>query len=148
MIHHAQTTYLHNRICYIVKATRENLPENDNWRLTVFKPGSEGAGVIINRWVPEHWDLEGVLEEGVSILQTVLFNETTWSYCCPKCSDTQHLRVVVQAWVDLEQEGGEGQFQTVESGGDHEWDAGSRMHCTKCGYGAPAANFQTGDCDA
>jgi deoxyribodipyrimidine photolyase len=90
-----------------VKATRENLPENDNRRPTVFKPGSKGAGVIINRWVPEHRDLEGV-----SILQTVLFNETTRSYRRPKCSDTQHLRVVVQAWVDLEQEGGEGQFQT------------------------------------
>lgn len=54
---------------------------------------------------------------------------TRW--ICPSCQST-NLRVVVEVWADLVQEE-DGNFQTMETDGDHEWTENSVMLCKDCG---------------
>ncbi len=67
----------------------------------------------------------------------------TWM--CPKCN-SQDLKVdiVINTRARLIQED-DGNFQTDENGGDHEWDGDSAMECCDCGHEAPARNFRVPD---
>jgi hypothetical protein len=61
-------------------------------------------------------------------------------WACLKCKSTD-LTVVVSTTVRLIQESDD-EFQTVEDGGDHEWDEESPMVCGACGFSAESKEFE------
>lgn len=64
---------------------------------------------------------------------------------CPKCQG-QDLKVdiVIHTRARLIQEP-DGNFQTDENGGDHEWDDDGLMECCDCGHEAKVSAFRVPD---
>lgn len=67
----------------------------------------------------------------------------TWM--CPKCKGMDlKVDIVIHARARLIQEP-DGNFQTDENGGDHEWDDDGLMECCDCGHEAKVSAFRVPD---
>jgi hypothetical protein len=67
------------------------------------------------------------------------------SWACPKCkSPDLKVDVTIRTRARLIQEP-DGNFQTDEDGGDHEWDGDSTMECAVCGHEDVARAFKVPD---
>jgi len=64
-------------------------------------------------------------------------------YRCPLC-DGDALEVCVTVSMTLTQEA-DGNMQTHDEAGSHEWDDTATMICTTCGHVATAADFTQQD---
>lgn len=67
------------------------------------------------------------------------------AWMCPNC-DSQNLKVgvIVHMNAPLIQEK-DGNFQTEDVGGDHEWDSNSDMECGDCGHADKVKSFEVPD---
>lgn len=65
-------------------------------------------------------------------------------YACPQCGGTV-LGVTVTATMKLQQDAN-GNLQTIDEGGGHEWDNSSTMWCedADCRHSGVAASFENG----
>ena len=67
----------------------------------------------------------------------------TWM--CPKCKGMDlKVDIVIHTRARLIQEA-DGNFQTDEDGGDHEWDEDGLMECCDCGHEAKVSAFRVPD---
>lgn len=67
----------------------------------------------------------------------------TWM--CPKCKGMDlKVDIVIHTRARLIQEP-DGNFQTDENGGDHEWDDDGLMECCDCGHEAKVSAFRVPD---
>ena len=67
------------------------------------------------------------------------------SWACPKCkSPDLKVDVTIHTRARLIQEP-DGNFQTDENGGDHEWDDDGLMECCDCGHEAKVSAFRVPD---
>jgi hypothetical protein len=67
------------------------------------------------------------------------------SWVCPKCGDTDlKVDIVINIRARLMQEE-DGNFQTDEDGGDHEWGGSSMMECCNCGHEDKSRKFEVPD---
>ena len=67
------------------------------------------------------------------------------SWVCPECGNTElKVEVVITTMAHLTQEA-DGNFQTDDRGGDHEWGNDSHMECANCGHSGKAATFRVPD---
>ena len=67
----------------------------------------------------------------------------TWM--CPKCKGMDlKVDIVIYTRARLIQEP-DGNFQTDENGGDHEWDDDGLMECCDCGHEAKVSAFRVPD---
>lgn len=62
-------------------------------------------------------------------------------YKCPKCGDTESLRVIARVTVHLLQDGEDIQTVDDDANCDHDWDDDSPMHCNTCGWAGGAWRF-------
>ncbi len=67
------------------------------------------------------------------------------NWVCPRCGDTDlKVDIVINTRARLIQEA-DGNFQTDEDGGDHEWGGSSIMECCNCGHEDKSRKFEVPD---